>query len=55
MFYKKLDKVQDTQILSGDEEDDGLIVERAGKMEDKILSEDELNIKTEKSQSRMIG
>ena len=45
MFYKKNEKLQDPLILSGDEEEDGLIVEKTGKLDDKVLSEDELNFK----------
>lgn len=48
MFYKKNDKTQDPQILSGDEEDDGLVIENSGKIDDKLLSEDEINLKNEK-------
>jgi hypothetical protein len=52
MFYKKNEKQQDPLILSGDEEDDGLIVENTGKTDDKLLSEDEINLKNEKHQSK---
>lgn len=48
MFYKKNEKVNDPLILSGDEEDDGLVIENTGKTDDKLLSEDENNLKTEK-------
>ena len=49
MFYKKNEKIQDPMVLSGDEEEDGgLVVEKTGKIDDKILSEDEINIKDEK-------
>ncbi len=50
MFYKKNDKV-DPLILSGDEEDDGLVVEKPGKSEDKVLSEDEINLRKDKGKT----
>ena len=48
MFYKKNEKMNDPLILSGDEEDDGLVIENTGKTDDKLLSEDEINLKNEK-------
>lgn len=42
MFYKKAEKNQDVLVLSGDEEEIGLIVENNGRPDERILSEDEI-------------
>lgn len=50
MFYKGANKQSDPLVLSGDEEDDGLIVESPGRIkDDKLLSEDEPLISDKKS------